>query len=151
MLAEIGKAARVHPRTSFDAARGTNTQSQRDRLYAELVEAGTVGLTCFQAAQQIGKAANQVAARMEELRECGLAVRLRATRETTPGYRGHVHVARCFAPEDQNLWFFRKVVSPAARLRLLEQVADAAVLFVQSGDMMSFTQLEAAVAALENP
>lgn len=151
MLTDIGKAAVIHPQTSFDAARRTRVASQRDRLYLELLAAGPEGLTCYRAAELVGKAANQVAARMEELREAGVAVRLKATRETTPGYRGHVHVARCYAPDDQNLWFLRKAIPESVRVRLLEAVAQAAASYVTSGDMIALSNLEAAVAALENP
>ena len=88
----MGKVGANHPATSYRAARTANVRGQKARLLEFVRDAGMGGLTCYEASSLLGVSPNQTATRMMELREMGLVRRLDATRPTTPGNHGHVHV-----------------------------------------------------------
>ena len=103
----IGKTGRDHPDTSFVAAR-TPTKETQQVLVFELVEdADDRGITCYAVAHKLGMSPNQVATRMQELREkpVGDPMRVWRTpekRTTTSGNSGYVH----------KIWKFRKRYIP---------------------------------------
>ena len=72
-------------------------------VLAELQRAGPYGRTCRDIARRLSMSPNQVATRMMELRELGLAVRLKERRTTTVGATGHVHIAADYRPHDESL------------------------------------------------
>lgn len=94
-MTDTGLTAHHHPATSHAAAKVTNAGAQRDRLLA-LLDEHPAGLTCYEAAALMHMSPNQVATRMMELRQTGLAVRLKASRPT-PKASGHVHLSQWWA------------------------------------------------------
>lgn len=126
--------------TSLEAYRLVDAVTQCDRLYQLLVEAGPKGLTAFHAARMVGMAPNQVATRFEELRDTGKAVRLVATRETSPGYRAHIHVADVFAPDDAELLYRSRPSRKKA-----DAIVDAAIAYRNDMNLVTLDNLLKAV------
>jgi len=94
-LSDEGKVGRRHPGTAHDAAKMPGKRSQAVALLRLLATAGPMNVGT--AASRMGKSPNQMATRMLELREAGLAERLadesgRPVQAPTPmGGQGEVH------------------------------------------------------------
>lgn len=110
-LTDEGKVGRRHPGTSHEAAKMPGKKSQAVALLRLLATAGAMNVGT--AAARMGKSPNQMATRMLELREAGLAERVldpatgQPVQAPTPmGGQGEVHRAT-----DAGIRYLRMIAS----------------------------------------